>query len=204
MANRIIPIETKVNALSQCLALLNVEVVAKELGVAPNSIRNWFETKVLANLPEVLEKEQPGPKVKAAGQACVPPKGNVLRRPGKLMRSGSLSRLSECAGLEEWVILGDQLVGISQPALVQPVTRGDPTLSLWDCAGRLLHRNGSVWRKRATRLAILETVSGIQQIQVALIRPPYCPAGGLCLWPGHLRYVVSQVTDSADSKPRRR
>jgi hypothetical protein len=44
-----------------------------------------------------------------------------------------LSRLSECAGLEEWVILGDQLVGISQPALVQPVMRGDPTLSLW-CA----------------------------------------------------------------------
>jgi len=75
MANRIIPIETKVNALSQCLALLNVEVVAKELGVAPNSIRNWFETKVLANLPEVLEKEQPGPKVKAARAGMRPAEG---------------------------------------------------------------------------------------------------------------------------------
>jgi len=86
MANRIIPIETKVNALSQCLALLNVEVVAKELGVAPNSIRNWFETKVLANLPEVLEKEQPGPKVKAARAGMRPAEGKRAASTGKLMR----------------------------------------------------------------------------------------------------------------------
>jgi transposase-like protein len=66
MANRIIPIETKVNALTKCLALLNVEAVAKELNVAPNSIRNWFETKLLPGLPEVLGKEQPGPKPEAA------------------------------------------------------------------------------------------------------------------------------------------
>lgn len=64
--NRIISIEIKVNALSQCLMLQNVEATAKELGVAPNSIHNWFMTKVLPSLPEVLAKEHPGPKPKAA------------------------------------------------------------------------------------------------------------------------------------------
>lgn len=66
MPNRIISIEIKVNALSQCLMLQNVEATAKELGVAPNSIHNWFMTKVLPSLPEVLAKEHPGPKPKAA------------------------------------------------------------------------------------------------------------------------------------------
>ncbi|MCJ7434096.1 MAG: hypothetical protein MUO77_11465, partial [Anaerolineales bacterium] len=64
MTNRIIPIETKVNALSQCLTLQNIETVAEELGVAPNSIRNWFATKVLPSLSEALAKKHPGPKPK--------------------------------------------------------------------------------------------------------------------------------------------
>ena len=72
MSNRIIPTETKANALSQCLALHDIESVAEKLGVAPNSIRYWFETKMLANLPELLEKEQPSPKLEAApGPSCV-------------------------------------------------------------------------------------------------------------------------------------
>ena len=86
MANRIIPIETKVNALNKCLALQNVEAVADILGVAPNSIRYWFETKVLANLPEVLEKEQPGPKVKAAP---------VAMRPAEGKRAASIRKVDE-------------------------------------------------------------------------------------------------------------
>lgn len=73
MPNRIISIETKVNAMSQCLMLQNVEATAKELGVAPNSIHNWFVTKVLPSLPEALAKEHPGPKLKAA--ATCPAKG---------------------------------------------------------------------------------------------------------------------------------
>lgn len=66
MTNRIIPTETKVNALIQCLTLENIETVAKELGVAPNSIRYWFATKVLPSLPAVLGNERPGPKRKNA------------------------------------------------------------------------------------------------------------------------------------------
>ena len=37
MANRIIPTETKVNAMNQCLTLKNIDAVAKEWGVSPNS-----------------------------------------------------------------------------------------------------------------------------------------------------------------------
>jgi len=40
-----------------------------------------------------------------------------------------------------------------------------------------------------TRLAILQTARGVEQIQVGFIRPPHCPAGGLCLWPGNLGSV---------------
>jgi hypothetical protein len=69
VANRIIPTETKVNALSQCLTLQNVESVAETLGVAPNSIRYWFEAKVLPSLSEVLANERPGPKPQGAPAA---------------------------------------------------------------------------------------------------------------------------------------
>ena len=66
MANRTIPTETKVNALSQCLTLQNVDSVAAALGIAPNSIRNWFEDKLLPCLPEVLANKRPGPKLPEA------------------------------------------------------------------------------------------------------------------------------------------
>ena len=75
VSNRIIPIETKVNALSQCLVLQNVETVAEEQGVSPNSIRNWFVDKVLPSLPDALAKENPGPKPKAACTPTRPVKG---------------------------------------------------------------------------------------------------------------------------------
>lgn len=62
MCNRAIETEIKVKALEQCLTLQNVEQVAAEVGVAPNSIRNWFDNKVLPALPAVLVNETPGPK----------------------------------------------------------------------------------------------------------------------------------------------
>lgn len=75
MSNRIIPIETKVSALSQCLVLQNVEAVAEEQGVSPNSIRNWFVNKVLPSLPEALAKENPGPRPKATPKPTRPVEG---------------------------------------------------------------------------------------------------------------------------------
>jgi len=66
MSNRAIETEIKVKALEQCLTLQNVEQVAAEVGVAPNSIRNWFNDKVLPALPAILVNETPGPKPSAA------------------------------------------------------------------------------------------------------------------------------------------
>lgn len=62
MSNRPIETEIKVKAMEQCLRLQNVEQVAAEVGVAPNSIRNWFHDKVLPTLPVILVNEPPGPK----------------------------------------------------------------------------------------------------------------------------------------------
>ena len=62
MGNRAIEIAVKVNALERCLMLQNVEPVATELGIAPNSIRNWFTDKLLPALPTLLVNETPGPK----------------------------------------------------------------------------------------------------------------------------------------------
>ena len=65
MCNRAIETALKVKALEQCLTLQNVEQVAAEVGVAPNSIRNWFHDKVLPALPVILVNEAPGPKPSA-------------------------------------------------------------------------------------------------------------------------------------------
>ena len=65
MCNRAIETALKVKALEQCLTLQNVEQVAAEVGVAPNSIRNWFHDKVLPALPAILVNEAPGPKPSA-------------------------------------------------------------------------------------------------------------------------------------------
>jgi hypothetical protein len=61
--------------MNQCLVLQNVEAAAKESGVSPNSIRNWFATKVLPGLPEALAKENPGPKPQAASRPVRPAQG---------------------------------------------------------------------------------------------------------------------------------
>jgi hypothetical protein len=74
VSNRIVPIEIKVNALSLCLVLQNVEAVAEAQGVSLNSIRNWFADKVLPSLPEALAKEKPGPKPKVAPTSMPPAK----------------------------------------------------------------------------------------------------------------------------------
>ena len=205
MANRIIPTETKVNVMNQCLTLQNIELVAKESGVAPNSIRNWFATKVLPGLPEALAKENPGPKPNAVSTRPALPA--LAGRPGSVSKGkrAALSAeveerpdhcgtiLSEFTGLEEWAVLGNQLVGISERALVQPETRSNPTTSLWDLRPRdRLTSTTEAGSSATTRLAILQTVGGVQQIQVGVVQPSHCPAGGLCLWSGGLGHICQR------------
>jgi len=65
-------------------------------------------------------------------------------------------------------------------------------------AGRLLHRNGSVWRKRADKAGnSLKTVSGIQQIQVGFIDRRTALLAAFAFGRVISATFVSQVTDSA-------
>jgi hypothetical protein len=93
MSNRAIETEIKVKALEQCLTLQNVEQVAAEVGVAPNSIRNWFNAKVLPTLPAILVNEIPGPKPRD-------PRASPAEPPGPMARVGHGTvedrRPSEC------------------------------------------------------------------------------------------------------------
>jgi hypothetical protein len=69
MANRIIPIETKVKVMRECLRLVDVERVAARYGVRPRAISYWFTDKLQPALPEVLVKAPPGPRPPAATRA---------------------------------------------------------------------------------------------------------------------------------------
>lgn len=62
MPNRVIPTETKVNAMQECLHLVDVEAVAARHGVSPGAIYYWFENKLKPALGDVLVNETPGPK----------------------------------------------------------------------------------------------------------------------------------------------
>jgi hypothetical protein len=61
MANRIIPTETKVKVMQECLYLVDVGVVAARCGVSLRAIYYWFATKVQPALADVLINAPPGP-----------------------------------------------------------------------------------------------------------------------------------------------
>jgi hypothetical protein len=62
LANRIIPVETKVKIMNECLQLVNVEEVAACHGVSPGAIHYWFNHKLKPALGDILVNETPGPK----------------------------------------------------------------------------------------------------------------------------------------------
>lgn len=76
MPNRIIPLDTKVQVMEECLRLVNVEPVATRYGVSPGAVRYWFHQKLKPALGDVLANETPGPKPPprppAAGTAPAP------------------------------------------------------------------------------------------------------------------------------------
>jgi hypothetical protein len=65
MANRIIPIETKVKVMQECLRLVDVERVAARYGVSPRAVSYWFTDKLQPALPDLLIKARPGPRPEA-------------------------------------------------------------------------------------------------------------------------------------------
>ena len=62
MANRIIPVETKVKIMNECLCVVNVEEVAARNGVSPGAVFYWLNHKLKPALSDILVNETPGPK----------------------------------------------------------------------------------------------------------------------------------------------
>lgn len=60
--NRVIPIETKVKVMEQCLQLYQVEETATQHGVSPGAVRYWYQQKVIPRLSDILVNAPPGPK----------------------------------------------------------------------------------------------------------------------------------------------
>ncbi len=57
MANRVIPVETKVKVMQECLRLVDVEGVADHHDGSPRSIYGWYAMKIQPALAEVLPIE---------------------------------------------------------------------------------------------------------------------------------------------------
>lgn len=62
MANRDIPIETKVEVMAECLRLIDVEPIATRHGVSDGAVYYWYNHKVIPALGNILVNETPGPK----------------------------------------------------------------------------------------------------------------------------------------------
>jgi len=87
LANRIIPVETKVKIMNECLCLVDVEEVAARDGVSPGAVRYWFNHKLKPALGDILLNETPGPKPQSSSTDGVG--GSVAeRRPMKCDRCG--------------------------------------------------------------------------------------------------------------------
>ena len=61
MANKGIDLDKKVAALQECLTLTNVQEVMDKYGFSERSAWYWYR-RIIDCLPEILEKEKPGPK----------------------------------------------------------------------------------------------------------------------------------------------
>ncbi len=63
MANKRIVLDKKVAAMAECLTLENVKEVMDKYGFSERSAWYWYR-RIIEQLPEILEKEKPGPKRK--------------------------------------------------------------------------------------------------------------------------------------------
>ena len=61
MANKRIDLDKKVAAIQECLTLTNVQEVMDSYGFSERSAWYWYR-RIIEYLPEILEKEKPGPK----------------------------------------------------------------------------------------------------------------------------------------------
>lgn len=87
--NRVIPIETKVKVMEQCLRLHQVEEIATQHGVSPGAVRYWYREKVLPRLPDILVNAPPGPKPQKRVAKADPQSQTTEDRPQRCAHCGS-------------------------------------------------------------------------------------------------------------------
>jgi len=92
MPNRIIPVETKVKAMNECLHLVDVEEVAARNGVSPGAINYWFNHKLKPALSDILINETPGPK----------PQPSCSKQTGAPVLDARPTMCDQCGGTRIW------------------------------------------------------------------------------------------------------
>jgi hypothetical protein len=92
MANRIIPVETKVKVMNECLRLVDVEEVAACAGVSPGAVHYWFNHKLKPALGDILVNEPPGPK----------PQTSFRKEGGKPVPEDRPTICDKCGGTRIW------------------------------------------------------------------------------------------------------
>jgi hypothetical protein len=120
LANRIIPIETKVKIMNECLRLVNVEEVAARDGVSPGAIHYWFNHKLKPALGDVLVNEPPGPKPQPSfgeedGEPVLEDRPTICDQCGgtHIWKNGSYAVINWV-----WLLTAGWLVGL-HPILIQ-------------------------------------------------------------------------------------
>lgn len=73
MPRRKIDLDTKVQAMRECLHLENVAAIARKYKVSERIAYNWF-AQILEHLPASLQQAKPGRKRQAHDPAGVPPR----------------------------------------------------------------------------------------------------------------------------------
>ncbi len=79
MPRRKVELDTKVQAMRECLRLENVAAVMHKYHLSERAAYNWFE-QVLAHLPEILQDAKPGPKSPSPELTAPPRRRNHLAK----------------------------------------------------------------------------------------------------------------------------
>jgi len=61
MPRRKVDLDTKVQAMRECLHLTDVEAVTHKYHLSERTAYSWF-AQILERLPDILQNESPGPK----------------------------------------------------------------------------------------------------------------------------------------------
>jgi hypothetical protein len=61
MPRRKVDLDTKVQAMRECLHLEHVEATMRKYHLSERAAFNWF-AQILERLPDILQNESPGPK----------------------------------------------------------------------------------------------------------------------------------------------